>query len=128
MRSKNTLKNIATSISYEIMLILFGLVAPKLIIDTYGSEVNGLSSTVHQILQILNLLQAGAVGASIFQMFKPVAEQDYKQISIVLEASRKYFWKIGSIFLLLMFSFPSLNVSKKVLLKSIILLLSSTTT
>ena len=103
MRSKNTLKNMIASLSYEIMLIIFGLIAPKLIIDTYGSEVNGLSSTVHQILQILNLLQAGAVGASIFQMFKPVADKDYKKISIVLDASRKYFWKIGSVFLLLMF-------------------------
>lgn len=114
MRSKNTLKNMIASLSYEIMLILFGLVAPKLIIDTYGSEVNGLSSTIHQILQILNLLQAGAVGASIFQMFKPVADKDYNKISIVLDASRKYFWKIGSVFLLLMFIVaPIMSMSTK---------------
>ena len=103
MRTKNALRNVIASLTYEIMLVLFGLIMPRLIINTYGSEVNGLTSTINQILQILNLLQAGAVGASIFQMFKPVAEKDYQQISIVLDASKRYFRKIGTIFLILIF-------------------------
>ena len=89
------------SLLYEVMLILFGLIVPKLIIGTYGSEVNGLTSTVTHTLSILNLLQAGAVGASIFQMYKPVAEKDYLQVSRVIEASKRYFRKIGLVFLLL---------------------------
>ena len=89
------------SLAYEIMLILFGLIVPRLIIDTYGSEVNGLTSTITHILSILNLLQAGAVGASIFQMFKPVAEKDYLQVSRIIDSSKRYFRKIGIIFLLL---------------------------
>lgn len=101
MRSLNTLKNAVMSLAYEIMLILFGLIVPRLIISAYGSEVNGLTSTVTHVLQILNLLQAGAVGASIFQMYKPVADKDYYQISKIIEASRRYFRKIGMIFLLL---------------------------
>lgn len=101
MRSLSALKNVIMSLLYEVMLILFGLVVPRLIIGTYGSEVNGLTSTVTHILSILNLLQAGAVGASIFQMFKPVAEKDYYQVSKVIEASKRYFRKIGTIFLVL---------------------------
>lgn len=101
MRSLSTLKNMIMSLTYEVMLILFGLIVPRLIIETYGSEVNGLTSTINHIFSILNLLQAGAVGASIFQMFKPVAEKDYYQVSMVLEASRRYFRKIGIIFLIL---------------------------
>lgn len=89
------------SLAYEIMLILFGLIVPRLIIETYSSEVNGLTSTITHILSILNLLQAGAVGASIFEMYKPVAEKDYYQESLVLESSRRYFRKIGLVFLLL---------------------------
>ena len=101
MRSSKALKNIIVALVYEILLILFGLVVPKLIIATYGSEVNGLTSTITQILQIVSLLQAGAAGASIFQMYKPVAEKDYYQVSRVLAASRKYFCKIGIIFLII---------------------------
>ncbi len=101
MRSLSTLKNMIMSLAYEIMLILFGLIVPRLIIDTYGSEVNGLTSTITHILTILNLLQAGAVGASIFQMYKPVAEKDYLQVSKIIDSSKRYFRKIGFIFLLL---------------------------
>ena len=101
MRSRSALKNVIMSLAYEIILVLFALFMPRLIIGTYGSEVNGLTSTVTQVLQILNLLQAGAVGASIFQMYKPVAERDYVQVSRVIRASQRYFTKIGSIFLAL---------------------------
>jgi O-antigen/teichoic acid export membrane protein len=98
MRSKNALRNALFSLLYEIILIAFGLIMPKLIINTFGSSINGLTSTISQILQILSLLQAGAVGASIFQMYKPVSEKNYDQISVILGASKKYFIKIGFIF------------------------------
>ena len=101
MRSLSTLKNMIASLACEIMLVLFGLVVPRLIIETYGSEVNGLTSTITQVLSILNLLQAGAVGASIFQMYKPVAEKDYIQVSQIIDSSKRYFRKIGFVFLLL---------------------------
>ena len=101
MRSLSALKNLIMSLLYELILIVFGLIVPRMIIQTYGSEVNGLTSTITQTLSILNLLQAGAVGASIFQMFKPVAEKDYYQQSLVLESSKRYFRKLGGIFLLL---------------------------
>ncbi len=101
MRSLSTLKNMITSLAYEIMLILFGLIVPRLIIETYGSEVNGLTSTITHILTILNLLQAGAVGASVFEMYKPVAEKDYYKESLVLESSRRYFRRVGLVFLFL---------------------------
>ncbi len=114
MRSLSALKNVIMSLLYELVLILFGLVVPRLIIGTYGSEVNGLTSTVTHTLSILNLLQAGAVGASIFQMYKPVAEKDYLQVSRVIDSSKRYFRKIGLIFLLLVIAItPFMSVGVK---------------
>lgn len=101
MRSKKALLNIIVALIYEIFLIIMGIIVPKLIIRTYGSEVNGLTSTINNVLSILNLIQAGAVGASIFQMFKPVAEKDYETQGKILGASKLYFRKIGIVFLLL---------------------------
>lgn len=119
MRSHNALKNVILSLLYEGVLIAFGLIVPRLIIGTYGSEVNGLTSTITHILSILNLLQAGAVGASIFQMFKPVAEKDYLQVSRVIDASKQYFRKIGLVFLLLVLAitpFVSMGVKSEIAL------------
>lgn len=74
---------------------------PRLIILTYGSAINGLSATIFHIISILNLIQAGAVGASILAMYKPVAEENYNQISIILNSSKIYFSRLGYIFLFL---------------------------
>lgn len=104
MRSFNFLRNAIVSILYELIIIAFSLVVPRLIIGAYGSEVNGLASTINNVLHILTLLQAGAAGASIFQMFKPVAEKDYEKISIIMDSSRRYFCLIGSIFMVLVFA------------------------
>lgn len=98
MRSLSTMKNLIASLAYEIMVILFGLIVPRLIINTYGSEVNGLTSTINQIILILNLLQAGTVGAAIFQMYKPVAEKDYAQISGIIASSKRFFVRVGIVF------------------------------
>lgn len=99
MRSKNAMRNATLSFSYELILVIFGLIVPKLIIKTYGDAVNGLTGTINQILNIINLLQAGAAGAFIFRMFKPVAEKNYEEVSKVLYASKRYFRKIGYVFL-----------------------------
>lgn len=108
MRSFNSLRNVSIAILYEIVILAFGLIVPKLITTTYGSEVNGLTTTVNYVLQILNLLQAGAAGASIFQLFKPVAEKDYEKVSVIMDATRKFFCKIGTIFLICVFALSPL--------------------
>lgn len=98
MRSKKAAANAAMSIFYEILTLVLGLMVPKLVISIYGSEIYGLSSTVNQMLTILGLMQAGAVGASIYQMYEPVAKKDYRQEEIVLDSSRRYFNKMGMVF------------------------------
>lgn len=100
-RTKNTFRNLIWAFAAELIILGLGLVMPRLIILTYGSSVNGLTATINQILSVLNLLQAGAVGASIFAMFKPVAENNNKQISLILHSSKHYFNRLGWIFLVL---------------------------
>ncbi len=114
MRIKNTTRNLSMSLILELLIIVFGFIVPKAIIDTYGSSVNGLTSTIKQILQILNLLQAGAVGASIVQMYKPVSEGDYGEISLILGSSKRYFKKISLIFLMLVFIIAPIIAINKV--------------
>lgn len=99
MRTKLVAKNTIFSFISEVVLLVFGMIMPRLIILKYGSDVNGLTSTVNQILSILNLLQAGAVGASIYAMFKPVAEGDKETVGRIMYSSRQYFRKLGMIFL-----------------------------
>ena len=99
MRTKNVIRNTGFSLTLEMIVLAFGLIMPRLIILTYGSRVNGLTSMINQIIGVINLLQAGAIGASIFEMYRPVAEKDYEKISIIYTSSKKYFNKLGFVFL-----------------------------
>lgn len=99
MRSKNALRNLIVSLFYEAFILILGLIVPRFIILSYGDSINGLTQTINRLLTLVNLLQAGAVGASIFQMLKPVAENDYKTQSAVMYASKKFFDRMGVIYL-----------------------------
>lgn len=100
-RTKNTVKSTLTNILEQLFLLVYGLFIPRLIIQTYGSEVNGLTAFIQQFLNVFQLLQAGTVGASIYQLYKPIATNDYEQINIIVDASKKFFFKVGNVFMVL---------------------------
>ena len=99
MRSKNAFKNILIYLLYEVFVFALGIIFPRFFILSYGSEVNGLTSTITKLLSLINLIQAGAVGAAIYQMYKPVANNDYETQSAILYSSRRFYNRIASIYL-----------------------------
>ncbi len=102
MRSNSAIKNFIWDIIFYAVTIVLGFFAPRMILLYYGSEVNGLSATITQILSIMLLLQAGASTAAVFSLYKPVAENDYKSISEKLSAAENFFKKIAVMFLFIM--------------------------
>ena len=59
MRSKKALINIISSIILQIVTIISGFIIPKLIISTYGSNINGLLTSITQFLSFIIMLEAG---------------------------------------------------------------------
>lgn len=98
MRSKNAFYNLLLYFINQILLFAFGLVYPRFIILIYGSDVNGLTATINRLLALINLVQAGAVGAAIYQMYKPVAENDYEAQSAILYSTNKFYKKVSLIY------------------------------
>ena len=100
MRTKLTFYNMVISLISQFLFLILSIIFPRLIILVFGSEVNGLTSSINQILNIINLLQAGVVGASIYDMYKPIAEKDDKLLAKIFYSSKKYFSKLSTIFLI----------------------------
>jgi hypothetical protein len=98
MRSKNAVKALVMHLGYEIFVFALGIIFPRFIILAYGSDVNGLTATITRILSLINLIQAGAVGAAIFHMYKPVAENDYETQSAILYSSRRFYNRITVVY------------------------------
>ena len=98
-RSNIFIKNTAWELGYYLLIIALGFFAPRFIILTYGSDVNGLSSTITQILNIILLLQSGATTAAVYSLYKPIADHNLQNISEKVTAANLYFKKMSYIFL-----------------------------
>lgn len=97
-RTHSVVKNAVWELGYYLIVITLGFLAPRYIILIYGSEVNGLSSTITQILNVLLVLQAGATTAAVFSLYKPIADNNLEEISKNIYIAEKFFKKISYIF------------------------------
>lgn len=99
MRSKKAIKNIAASVMQQIVTIICGLIVPRAIIETFGSSVNGLISSITQFLAYITLLEAGIGPVIKAALYKPIANKNKKQIENILKASQRFFRIISGIFI-----------------------------
>ena len=74
-----------------LLTAIANLIIPRYVILIYGSEVNGLTSSIAHILAIVNLIQAGLASSVTYLMYQPIGEKDkVKLASIILSARRIY--------------------------------------
>lgn len=100
MRSKKALLNIVTSLILQVVVLICGFIVPKLIITNFGSNVNGLVTSITQFLAYISLLEAGFGPVVKAALYKPIAEKNKKQIENILRASEKFFRVIALIFII----------------------------
>lgn len=98
MRTTKTLYNVAGQVVALLVTSIVGFVLPRLLITAYGSMINGLISSVRQILLYLNQMEFGLAGATTLALYKPLATRADADVSRVLSASRRYFNQIGLAF------------------------------
>ena len=112
MRSKKALYNIGTNLLVQLIVILYGFIVPKIIIQLYGSNVNGLVLSITQFLGYITLLESGIGPVIKSTLYKPIAQKNQKDIANILRASEKFFRTIAAIFLvyliILAFLYPFL--------------------
>lgn len=93
--------NLISSLVYQIVLISLSFIIPRLYLENFGSEVNGVISTIKQILAYMTILEAGVGSASVQALYKPIGEKDYKSASEILSATNSYYNKTGIVYLAL---------------------------
>ena len=70
MRTKKAFLNTFTSLIYQFVSIISGLIVPKLILEAYGSECNGVVSSANQFMGIVSFLTIGLTGAARVELYK----------------------------------------------------------
>ena len=110
MKAKRSIYNLIAAFISQAITMTLGFIIPRLTLNGYGSEVNGLMTSVTQIYAYIGLLEAGLLTTSIQALYAPVAKGNRDEISGVVNAAKKYYRKIAVLYtiavLLLSFVLP----------------------
>lgn len=102
MYINKSILNLVASIFYKVITCVVGLIIPRMFVMTYGSELNGLQSSVTQIFAYIALIEAGIGEATLQSLFEPIAKRDYNSANKILSATTHYYNKIGLIYFILL--------------------------
>lgn len=83
----------------QFFTLISGFILPKIILTCFGSEVNGLVSSLNQFLSYITLVEGGITGVIVANLYKPIVEQDNNKISSVLVTADRFYKKIGALFI-----------------------------
>lgn len=97
-RQKNSINNLIWGILGNLITSVVAIIIPRLFIVNYGSEVNGLLSSIRQIYVYLALLEVGVGDASVVALYGPIGCKNYDAVNRILAATDKYYKKIGVIY------------------------------
>lgn len=105
---KGGTKNIAYGLLSEIVIVLVGIIIPRLVLVNLGSEANGLLSSVTNVLAYLSLLEAGVGTASLHAMYGPYSSGDRNSINRIMSATDRFYHRTGILYSVLVLVFSLL--------------------
>lgn len=104
--------NTVSSLALQVVSVICGFILPRLILETFGSDVNGLVNSITQFLGVITLLDLGVGAVVQSALYKPLADNDTNMISKIYVSANKFFRRLAEILLvyvvLLMIFYPML--------------------
>ncbi|CAM1373803.1 lipopolysaccharide biosynthesis protein [Tenacibaculum xiamenense] len=94
-RAKRLKKNTISSLIYQVLVIIAGLIVPRLILLYYGSSINGLVYSITSFLGFITILDLGIGAVISSNLYKPLADKNQKKINEIFNYSRKFYNRIG---------------------------------
>ncbi len=95
--------NTVTSLSLEVITIISGFILPRMIMEEYGSSINGLVNSISHFIGIIAFLELGVGKVVQSSLYKPLANKDNDQISCIIVSAGRFFNRIAKIMLAYLF-------------------------
>jgi len=99
-RKQKLLLNGGIGLAKQVVVIVCGFILPRYMLLYYGSEVNGLVSSISHFLGFISLLEMGIGPVIQANLYRPLANKDDEQISKIIISSERFFRRIAIIFLI----------------------------
>ena len=98
-RKTKLVLNTGFSMLLQITTLVSGFILPRIILGTFGSNVNGLVNSIAQFLNVITLLDLGVGAVVESALYKPLAEKDNDEISRIFASATKFFKRLAMILL-----------------------------
>ncbi|EOU1724852.1 hypothetical protein M1Z83_003063 [Clostridium perfringens] len=105
MRTKHAFRNIAMGIFSQLVIIILGFISRKIFLDNLGSEYLGINGLLTNILSAMVLIEGGLGISIVYNLYKPLAEDDKEQIIALIQLYKKAYWILAFFILVISFSF-----------------------
>lgn len=97
MRKKTAVKNSIIGLTSKMVTMVLSLVNMKIFMQQLGVEVRGLNGLFTNCLSLLQLTELGIGSAIIYALYKPLAENNTKEVQILMGLYKKIYGYIGII-------------------------------
>ena len=87
--------NIYMTLLNQIVAVICGFVAPRFLLNAYGSEINGAASSILQFISFISLFEGGIGGVTRAALYKPISEHDTAKTSCILGETQRLFRTIA---------------------------------
>ena len=98
-RSQKAIVNTLAGFLNEFVILICGLILPRLILLTFGSAYNGITASISQFLSCIALMKSGIGGVTRAALYKPLAEHNTEQISAIIMQTERFMRRVALIFL-----------------------------
>lgn len=68
------------------MLIVFGILGRRFVIQYLGNDVNGLNSLFASIIAVLSIADLGIASAITYCMYEPIVKGEKEKVSCTIRA------------------------------------------
>lgn len=94
-------KEVIINLILTVLTSIMSFFQNKYFIHYMGIETLGIMKLFNQLLQYLSIVEMGVGSASAFALYKPLAERNYRQVSIVLSTIKSFYNKVALVIFLL---------------------------
>lgn len=94
-RTKRVYYNIISEGVYQATVFVCGLILPRYILRYFGSEYNGIVSSITQFLQFISVLRLGVAGATRVELYRSLGTGDMRKTSGIVKATQLFMRRIA---------------------------------
>ena len=90
--------NIVTTLISQLVTTACGIIMPRILIGSFGSEAYGITVSIAQFLSYVTLLESGIGGVARARLYEPLALGDKDTVSGVYNAIKTFFGYVAIAF------------------------------